>query len=156
MKSVGSQNTVRGHRVEKILAEIYNGTRSGHTGYDIDFEDVLLEVKSCLEWHSTSTRGKKYRHQGRFLIEVDKHETFKDKADAKNKKAVYAFVRIPRDVDGKFEEDPNNWSEVWMPWENIDRLVKDPKTRRITKNKWRGWNKTRYYYCVPIKLIFGE
>jgi hypothetical protein len=156
MRSIGSRNSIRANAVEKILAGKYGGTRAGRTGYDIELEEVLLEVKSCLEWHVTSTRGKRYRHKGRVLIELEKHEEFKNKADERNKKPVYAFVKIPRGVDGKIEEEPNKWFEAWSKWENIDRLVKDPKTRRITKNDWRGWDRTRYYYCVPLKLIFGK
>jgi len=156
MRSIGSRNSIRANKVEKILAERYGGTRAGHRGYDIELEEILLEVKSCLQWHVTSTRGKKYRHKGRILIELGKHEEFKKKADGKNKEPVYAFVKIPRDINGEIEENPNNWFEAWSKWENIDHLVKDPKTRRITKNDWCGWDRTRYYYCVPLKLIFGK
>lgn len=155
MTSIGSLSSYRGNRVEGLIAKKYDGIRRQHAGYDIEFEHLLLEVKSCLEWHISSAHGKKYRHRGRYLINKQNHKTFKKQADARGKGAFYAFVLIPRYDDGRIERNPSEWFEEWLSWEEIDSLVKNPATRRITKNKWRGWDITRYYYCVDIDYVFG-
>jgi len=155
MKSVGSCNSTRGNEIEKIIVEKYSGIAAGHAGYDAELGACLLEIKSCAEWHVSYSKGKLYRHKGRFLINTEKHEEFKKAADAAGKKAVYAFVKIPRYDDGRLENDPSSWIEVWAKWEDVDRLVKNSASRRITKNRWHGSDITRYYYCVALKHIFG-
>jgi len=155
MKSVGSMNSLRGKKVEKIIAKKYNGLLVSHdrVGCDVELEGSLLEVKSSLSWHSYN---KGLRHYpGRFLINIEYHEEFKRKADEKGKKVIYGFVRIPRHDDGKIEKDSGEWHEAWAAWENVDKLVKDSKRVRIVKSMLKD-GFVRYYYAVRMEHIFGN
>jgi len=147
-------NSLRGIEVEKIVAGKYNGTLPcDHVRYDIELEESLLEVKSCLDWHFYS-RGLR-RYPGRFLINKEYHKNFKKIADEKNKRAIYVFVKIPRYDSGAIEEDPKEFQEAWMKWEHVEKLVNDPNKVGIVKSRLRD-DFVRYYYAVRLEHIFGN
>jgi len=156
MKSVGSQNSQRGHKVEGIISDRYGGTLSGLSGYDFELNGILVEVKSCLSWHTTRDKGKPYSAEARVRIEIDEHEDLKKIADSQNKKAVYAFVKIPRYPDGKAEKNPVEWTEAWSKWEDVDSLVKDPKKVGTSENTTAIDGRKRKYYNVKLRFIFGK
>jgi len=155
MKSVGSRNSTRGNKVQKIIAERYGGTSVINKGYDVELENCLLEVKSCLSWQYHQSKDKSRPTNARVLINVEKHETLKQKADEKNKKAIYAFVKIPRQENGKIERNSEEWLEAWVRWEYLDGIFKNPETRRVVKCESKSYG-VRYYYRIPLKLIFGK
>jgi hypothetical protein len=138
--STESANTIRGHKVEKILIQRYEASPPDSDCYDMIYQGNFVEDKSSLSWHY---KGKNCREQGRFSIEAHAHEEFKKLANQAGKKAIYAFVVVPRSLDDVIDDNQDNYREVWMTWENVDRLMNH---RQVTSDK--------YYYRVPIRKVF--
>jgi len=158
MKSIGSKNSIRGAYVEKEIVKKYGAIKSDSDEYDMEYFGRLVEIKSCASWHLHSGKANEKSHPGsaRFSIDIEAHEDLKKAADKMGKKAVYAFVKTPRSKMGRISMKPNTWIEAWMTWENVDRIVKNPKTKRLARNKYHVEDRTRYYYRIPIKTIFGN
>jgi hypothetical protein len=158
-RSSGRENYERGEEAQRLIAERYEGTLPGAgCGYDVETEDYIIEVKSCLSGHCCKKSNSKGRRLvfPRMQIRVIDHDDMRRIAEEKGKRALYAFVSIPRRQDGSIEEDTKNWLDVWSSYELIDRMKNNPIIVRLTRNNWKGRGYEVKTYRFNSKFIFGK
>ena len=160
MKSIGlvySSNRKRGHEIELAVAREHYGLFVGEEEpYDVDFEFIILEVKSCVEWVSSKTDGVVYRKPGRFLMREGPHEELVGIASRMGKEAYYCFVGTPRHDDGRIETRLKKFKEKWISWHDVDRMVKESGKKRSLMTKWHGQPVPVKYYYLYYNEVFAD